>query len=67
MDDSERVYDFLSYTLGFEEKDIFLFGRSIGSGPATHLASKKKPGTLILMCPYTSIRSIVKDLVGTFA
>ena len=67
LEDAERVFDFLTETLGFQSKDIFLFGRSIGSGPATHLASKRRPGALMLMCPYTSIRSIVKDLVGSFA
>ena len=40
LNDSEKVIDFLTETIGFELKNIFLFGRSIGSGPATHLAAK---------------------------
>ncbi|KRX09336.1 hypothetical protein PPERSA_09220 [Pseudocohnilembus persalinus] len=66
IEDCEIVFEFLTSTLNISAKKIFLFGRSIGSGPATHLASKKRPGCLILMCPYTSIRNIVKDLVGAW-
>lgn len=47
-----------------EEKDVLLFGRSMGSGPASYLASQYRPGTLILMSPYTSIRNVVKSKVG---
>jgi len=38
-----------------------LCGRSIGSGPACHLASKFEPSSLILISPHTSIRGVVKD------
>ena len=41
-------------------------GKSIGSGPATHIASHRNPRGLILITPYTSIRDCVKDLVGKF-
>jgi hypothetical protein len=47
-----------------EERDVLLFGRSMGSGPATYLASKYSPGALILMSPYTSIRNVVRSKVG---
>jgi fermentation-respiration switch protein FrsA (DUF1100 family) len=46
--------------------DIIIFGRSIGSGPATYLASTKQVGALILMSAYTSIRNIVRDYIGVF-
>jgi hypothetical protein len=39
-------------------------GRSLGSGPATHLAAKYEPSGLILMSPYTSIKSVAKGKVG---
>jgi len=45
-------------------KDLLLFGRSMGSGPATHLAAMHKPGALILMSPYKSIKEVVKDKLG---
>lgn len=44
-----------------------VFGRSIGSGPATHLAAKRKPCALILMSPFTSIKGAVETLVGKWA
>ena len=44
-----------------------MFGRSIGSGPATHLAAHRNPGMLILMSPYTSIRAVVRDIAGSWA
>lgn len=42
-------------------------GRSIGSGPATYLASKFDVGCLVLVSPFTSIRGVVEHLVGKFA
>lgn len=39
-------------------------GRSLGSGPATYLAAKFEPGGLILISPYTSIKSVAKGKVG---
>ena len=51
------------YLLSEISSDL-VFGRSIGSGPATYLASAKPIGMLILMSAYTSIRNIVKDYVG---
>jgi fermentation-respiration switch protein FrsA (DUF1100 family) len=36
----------------------------MGSGPASYLASTYRPGALILMSPYTSIRNVVKSKLG---
>jgi pimeloyl-ACP methyl ester carboxylesterase len=36
----------------------------MGSGPATYLASKFKPGGLILMSPFTSIKNVAFSKVG---
>jgi len=49
---------------GIREKDILLFGRSMGSGPATYISAHYNPGALILMSPYTSIKNVVKNKVG---
>jgi hypothetical protein len=32
-------YDYVNKVLGIEQKNIILFGRSIGSGPVTHVGS----------------------------
>ena len=37
--DATNVYDYLTLVLGVPESSIILFGRSIGSGPATLVAS----------------------------
>jgi abhydrolase domain-containing protein 17 len=63
--DCDIVYKFILQEIsGVEEKDLILFGRSMGSGPASFLASQYRPGALILMSPYTSIKNVVKSKVG---
>lgn len=53
--DAEAVFDYLTDECKIDSKDIILFGRSLGSGPSSYLASIKDPGALILMSPFTSI------------
>jgi hypothetical protein len=35
---AQVVFDFVTQSLKFDPKDVILFGRSMGSGPATYLA-----------------------------
>jgi esterase/lipase len=46
---------------------ILLFGRSIGSGPAIFLASRRKIAGLVLMAPFSNLRTLARDLVGKVA
>ena len=62
--DAELVYNFVQDVVKLSERDIFVMGRSLGSGPSTHLAAKFNPGCLILMSPYTSLKSVASDKVG---
>lgn len=39
-------------------------GRSLGSGPAVHVASLRNPANLILLSPFTSIGDITRRYVG---
>lgn len=64
LDDAVYVYDYINKVLGIEEKNIIIFGRSMGSGPATHVASVRKPGCLLLMSSFKSIRAIAQDQAG---
>lgn len=49
---------------GMQEKDILVFGRSMGGGPACFLGGNFKPGALLLMSTYTSIKAVAGDSVG---
>ncbi|NOQ91706.1 MAG: alpha/beta fold hydrolase [Flavobacteriaceae bacterium] len=51
--DVQRVYDEIKKNV--DEKYIVIYGRSLGTGFATKLASMNKPRLLILVCPYYSI------------
>ena len=63
LNDAECVYSFV-LSLGIKPEDIMVFGRSIGSGPATFLARSRKVGCLLLMSAYTSIKSAAKHFAG---
>ena len=56
--DGQSVYDFFVENLGLSPDQIIIMGRSIGSGPATLLASKRKAGVFILFSPLISVREV---------
>ena len=58
LDDTEYLYDYLNQVLGIDQENIIIFGRSMGSGPATHISSVRSPGALLLMSSFKSIRSV---------
>jgi abhydrolase domain-containing protein 17 len=60
LDDSEYIFDYLNQVLGIDQEDMIIFGRSMGSGPATHVASVRDPGCLLLMSSFKSIRAIAE-------
>ena len=62
--DANIVYNYLIETLKVEEKDIILFGRSIGTGAACQVAATHNPALLVLLSPFVSIRAVAKDYVG---
>ena len=57
-DDAQFCYDYLLKQ--YSEEDIVLYGRSLGTGIATYLASKHQPNQLILETPYYSILDVAK-------
>jgi len=65
--DAEAVFDYLTTKMSLHPRNIIVFGRSIGSGPATWLASRKNIGALVLMSAFTSIRAVVHHLAGKWA
>ncbi len=58
-DDLQQVYRHLQETYN-ERTEIVLYGRSLGSGLATRVASWNEPKMLILDCPYFSFYSHIK-------
>jgi Esterase/lipase len=64
--DIEAAYDYLVNDRNLDPRQILLYGRSVGSGPATYLASKLSiegvpVGGLILECPFKSVYRVVAD------
>lgn len=57
---ADCVYRYLIQQQGFDPEDIILFGRSLGSAVLTQCAARNKVGALILLSPFTSVRSVVQ-------
>lgn len=62
--DAQLFYNYLKDR--YNEEDITIYGRSLGTGIATYLASKNKPKQLILETPYYSILDVAKDRFPIF-
>jgi uncharacterized protein len=62
--DAQAAYDHLRADCS--AADIIVYGRSIGTGIAVHLASENVIGGLILEAPYTSIADLANEKFGIF-
>ncbi|UJR26529.1 hypothetical protein I4U23_007852 [Adineta vaga] len=60
---AEQTFDFVVNTLKWPVERILIYGHSIGSGTACHLASSQRIGALILQSPYTAISNLVREKV----
>eukprot|EP00802_Teleaulax_amphioxeia_P006468 Tamp_06472.p1 GENE.Tamp_06472~~Tamp_06472.p1 ORF type:complete len:319 (-),score=24.35 Tamp_06472:1655-2611(-) len=58
------AYEFAVNALHWDPKNIILFGRSIGTGPAVKLSAQLDCGGLILVSPYTSVKDMVRTHAG---
>ena len=61
LNDSLIVYDKIKEVFGINDENIFILGRSIGSAPASYLASKRNPGGLFLISAFTSIKDVINN------
>ena len=50
--------------LGYDPKNVIVFGRSMGSGPASLMGKLFKPRALVLMSAYKTIKDVVKSITG---
>jgi len=57
-EDADYVMQYILSNLKFELKNIIIVGRSLGTGPATEIASKHAVGALVLISAFTSIRGV---------
>jgi fermentation-respiration switch protein FrsA (DUF1100 family) len=53
-DDENAAYDYLTSELKVTPERIIIFGRSVGSGPAVHLAARRPAAGLVLQSPFVS-------------
>ena len=58
--DALAIYDKINKT----HKNISIIGRSLGSGIATYIASKRDIKKLVLVTPYDSVESVAKGIYG---
>lgn len=58
--DIDRVWQFLTEEEGLAPEQIVIYGRSVGSGPATWLAQRQRAAALILEAPFTSAFAVVR-------
>ncbi len=59
--DVQAAYDILKTR--YSEKDIIVLGYSIGTGPATKIASTNSPKLLLLQAPYYSLIDVMKNKI----
>lgn len=64
--DAEAAYKFLLEEKNFTPESIIVYGRSIGSGVAIDLASKKNCKGLVLESPFSSFSSLANEKVPLF-
>ncbi|KAL4441999.1 hypothetical protein ABPG74_003750 [Tetrahymena malaccensis] len=57
--DSLTAYNFILKKFKTREQNIIILGRSIGSGPASYVASKQTPKALVLISAYISIKHLI--------
>ena len=62
LENSLIIYDFcLKNIKNLSEKNIYVFGRSLGTGPAVYLSSKRNPAGTFLLSPYTTFAAVAKN------
>jgi esterase/lipase len=64
LEDARIIFDYFTTYVGIDQDDIFIMGRSIGTGPASYLASKCDLALLILMSGFVSLRAVVREMAG---
>jgi len=61
------AFRFATEVLKFPSEDIIILGRSVGSGPALHIAAEVRTYGVILICPFLSVKEVVRCHLGRVA
>ncbi len=64
--DAQRIYDYFINKDEIDKTSVVILGRSLGTGVATYLASKRSVKGVILVSPYDSIESVAKKWLWMF-
>ncbi|MEO9483086.1 MAG: alpha/beta fold hydrolase [Ekhidna sp.] len=64
LSDADAIYNYAGQLES--EENIILFGRSLGSAFASHLAGKNNPKKLILETPFYSLKDVAKDVIPIY-
>ena len=59
--DGIAAYDFVVGTLGYAPAHVVLYGMSLGAGVATHVASNRPAGGLVIHAGFSSLTRIAKE------
>lgn len=60
--DSESIVKYVQKKYGYDHKNTFLYGRSLGSGVAVEMARRKLGSKLVLITPFTSMPAVGQSL-----
>lgn len=63
-EDALNFYQYLKTESRRNDEDIYVMGRSIGSGGASYLAGNRPVPLLILMSPFDTIKKVAKGMLG---
>ncbi len=58
---TDALFIFDTITNQYKPKNIFIIGRSLGSGVASYMASKRQVSGTVLITPFYSLQSIAKN------
>jgi esterase/lipase len=63
LENSLIIYDFILNNIkNIKEENIYILGRSLGTGPAIYLASKRNPAGTFLISPYTTFAAVAEKI-----
>jgi len=62
-----KTFEFIQDVIRWPLDSIKILGRSIGTGPAIHLATKYPVSGLILIAPFLSLREVIREHIGFFS